>query len=663
MRKMSTAVVAVAALAAAATAVAASGPAARADAGPAAGQGGVGGAVAVLPGSATPFASAGNVMGAVPAGDRLTVQFWLKSQTAAAASYASAVSTPGSPLFERYLSPAAYTARFGATPDEAASVESWLRSAGFTGVSADSGRDYVTATAPAATIDTALRTQLRYYRPTAGVSAGRYPLRANNRPVSLPAAVAASVLGVTGLENAAPVKTYATPEVPTSTAGSAGKPVSFPCSSWYAQHYAHSLPRRYGTTSFPTVVCGYSAGQLRAAYGYNRHNIGKGVTIALVEIGLTQDMFQTLQDYARVNRIQSPSPSRYAELSLGRGSDCGDEFNIEEQLDVESSYDMAPLANQLVVGGDSCNNGFYGLQALFDADTAILDGVGGHPLAQIASNSWEGNDESQPLNLVNIEHAYLLRAAAEGVSMLFSAGDSSGVLTPSSDPYATAVGGTTLGIGRKDPRLFETGWSTELDFDISNRWVSQGEAFASGGGDSLLWAQPGYQRGVVPNSLARAPGDRGGLVRALPDISADADPTTGMGVGLLTFNGKGAVTGYVEQPIGGTSLASPLVAGMVADAEQYQRPFGFLNWGLYRLAGTHAVTDALPVTGKTPTRYRGVACDEADCGVLSYFPFDVQSWSMAGYTGQVTRTGYDTMTGIGSPNGQNFIYTLRRIFG
>ena len=57
---------------------------------------------------------------------------------------------------------------------------------------------------------------------------------------------------------------------------------------------------------------------------------------------------------------------------------------------------MAPLANQLVVGGDSCNNGFFGLQALFDADTAILNGVGGHPLAQIASNSWEGNDESQP---------------------------------------------------------------------------------------------------------------------------------------------------------------------------------------------------------------------------------------------------------------------------
>ncbi|HEX4290595.1 MAG TPA: protease pro-enzyme activation domain-containing protein [Trebonia sp.] len=656
---MSIAIVVAAALAATTTAVAASGAAARADSGPTAG-----GAVAILAGSTAPFAVPGDAMGAVPAGNRLTIQFWLKSHTAAAESYASAVSTPGSRLFERYLTPAAYTARFGATAREAASVESWLTSAGFSGVSADSGRDYVSGTAPVSAIDSALTTRLLYYRPTAGINAGGYQLRANDRAVSLPKAVAASVLGVTGLENAAPVKTYDTPKIAVAPGAMSGKPISFPCSSWYAQHYVRrTLPRQFGTTSFPTIVCGYSADQLRAAYGYNRHNIGKGVTIALVEIGLAPGMFENLQDYARVNRIESPSASRYAELSLGRGSACGDEFNIEEQLDVESSYDMAPLANQLVIGGDSCNNGFYGLQALFDADTAILNGAGGHPLARIASNSWEGNDEAQPLNLVNIEHAYLLRAAAEGVSMLFSAGDGSGVLTPSSDPYATAVGGTTLGIGRKDPRLFETGWSTGVEFDVKNRWISQGEAYASGGGPSLLWAQPRYQRGVVPNSLAKAPGNRAGLVRALPDLSADGDPSTGMGVGLLSFNVKGAVNGFYEQSIGGTSLAAPLVAGLVADAEQYQRPFGFLNGGLYRLAGTRAVTDALPITGTSPSRYRGVACDVADCGVLSYFPFDVQSWSMAGYTGQVSRQGYDTMTGVGSPNGQNFIYTLRRIFG
>jgi subtilase family serine protease len=656
MKRTSTVIAAATALAATTIAVAAGVPAARADAGPAPASG------ATLAGSAVPFAQARSALGAVTSGSRLTIEVWLKPQTAAAQAYATAVSTPGNALFGHYLSPAAYTARFGATAREAGAVESWLESSGFSGVSADSGRDYVRATATVSKIDAAMKVQLDYYRPTAGANAGRYRLRANDRPVTVPASLAASVLGVTGLDNAAPVRTYSKQAVATPKSA-AGQPISFPCSQYYAQHFARRLPKQFGTTSFPTIGCGYTADQLRSAYGYNRHNIGKGVTIALVEVGLTPDMFLTLQDYAKVNRIESPSASRYAELSLGQGSACGDPFDTEEQLDVESSYAMAPLADQLVIGGDSCNNGFFGLQALFNADTAILDGVDGHPLAAVASNSWEGGDEAIPLNLLNIEHAYLIRAAAEGVSMLFSAGDGSGVETPSSDPWATAVGGTTLGIGRTDPRLFETGWSTGWSVDVRNKWVFQGEVYASGGGPSLLWAQPAYQRGVVPNSLAKAPGNRGGLVRAVPDISADADPSTGMAVGVLSFNSKGVVTGYSQEPIGGTSLASPLVAGLVADAEQYQKPFGFLNSALYRLAGTRAINDTLPITGKTPSKYQGVACDVAACGALSYFPFDDQSWSMLGYTGQVTRKGYDTMAGVGTPNGQNFVYTLRRIFG
>ncbi len=271
------------------------------------------------------------------------------------------------------------------------------RSAGFSGVSADSGRDYVRPPRRCPRSTRRCGPGSGTTGPPPGVNAGRYRLRANDRPVSLPPSVAAQrPRGHRPGERRAGHDLRHARRPRSRPAASAAKPISFPCSSWYAQHYAHRLPRQYGTTSFPTIVCGYSADQLRAAYGYNRHNIGKGVTIALVEIGLTPDMFQTLRDYAGSTGIESPSASRYAELSLGRGSACGDEFNVEEQLDVESSYDMAPLANQLVIGGDSCNDGFYGLQALFDADTAILNGAGGHPLARIASNSWEGNDESQP---------------------------------------------------------------------------------------------------------------------------------------------------------------------------------------------------------------------------------------------------------------------------
>ena len=629
----------------------------------------VGAAIAALPDSVAPFTLVHRVIGAVPVANKLTIQLWLAPQTAAAEQYAAAVSTPGNPLFRHFLSPAAYTARFGATPKAAAAIESWLNSAGFTGVTSDPGLDYVRATAPVLTIDRALKLQLRYYQALPDANAGKYPLRANDRPVSLPASIAGIVAGVTGLDNAAPTMTYA--KAGNLAAGGEPNPnpnpnpnptePAFPCSKWYAQHYATGLVKAYGTTKFPTLICGYTPQQLREAYGYSGVNDGKGVTIATVEVGLTPFMYKTLEMYAKIHDIQAPSPDRYSELSLGQGTACGDPFNTEEQMDVESSYDMAPMANHLVVGGDSCNDGDYGLQTLYDADLAILNGVNGHPLAEIASNSWEGGDETISPNLLNIEHDYLIKAAAEGVTMLFSSGDSSGVKVPSSDPYATAVGATTLGIGHDNQRFFETGWSTGISEASNGNWVSQGEQGAGGGGASLLWKQPAYQHEVVPAALGGATGDRGGLVRAVPDVSAVGDPFTGMAVGMLSFNPQGIVTGYFEQSIGGTSLATPLVAAMVADAEQSSGSFGFINPALYKLAKAKpaAFNDPRALSATTAAGYRGVACDQAMCGVTSLTTFDDQSWSMEGYTGQVTAPGYDTMTGVGTPNGQKFITALR----
>src|ERR1700722_8071441 len=166
-------VIAATALAATAIAMAAAGSAGQASAaglpaGPATPGGPAGSGTTTLPDSVAPFATASRAMGSVPAANKLTLQFWLAPRTAAAENYATAASTPGNPLYRHFLSPAAYTSRFGATDQSAASVESWLRSAGFTGLAANSGRDYVRATAPVATIAKALKVQLQYYRPPAG---------------------------------------------------------------------------------------------------------------------------------------------------------------------------------------------------------------------------------------------------------------------------------------------------------------------------------------------------------------------------------------------------------------------------------------------------------------------------------------------------------------
>ena len=130
---------------------------------------------------------------------------------------------------------------------------------------------------------------------------------------------------------------------------------------------------------------------------------------------------------------------------------------------------------------------------------------------------------------------------------------------------------------------------------------------------------------------------------------------------MLSFDDQGNVTGYFEQSIGGTSLATPLVAGVVADAEQGQPSFGFLNPALYTLAGTTAFNDVRPLPAQVNPAYRGVACDADTCGLLLLTTFDDQSWSTQGYTGQVTAPGYDTMTGLGTPKGQSFISDLRNL--
>jgi subtilase family serine protease len=503
-------------------------------------------------------------------------------------------------------------------------------------------------------------------------------LEANDRAVSLPIQLTSDVLGVTGLDNAAPVLTLDQPSDrpgrdnafnPSSAIDSQKTARGFQCSDYYGQVVTpkqSGLPSHWGVTSFPTVLCGYNAVQIRAAYGANTTNTGRGQTVALIEQGLTPDMFETLADYAAANRMPTPSSSRYTELSLGGKPSCGDPFDGEEQLDVEAAYDMAPAASLLVVSGNPCTTANDGLSALFDADLAVIDGNGTTPLATIVSNSWENPaGESYPVSSYQkIVHSYLIQAAAEGVGMYFSAGDQSGVAAPSSDPYAIAVGGTTLGIDQSDQRLFETGWSTglsEINLRTGDTWQFLGEQSAGGGGPSAVWAEPSWQKGVVPAALTKPlPGNTVNPARSVPDISADADPFTGFALGYLDLSTSPPT--YLEEGIGGTSLASPLVAGMVAAAQQGQAtPFGFLDPTLYQLAGTAAFNSTLPVNAKTPAAFRGVVCYQSICQspTTSLTTFDDEDPNMAGYTGQVTLKGYDNMTGLGTPAGQSFIAELR----
>jgi subtilase family serine protease len=604
-----------------------------------------------VPGSvARAVVDSGKVVGSVPASRNMSVQFWLVANLAGATAYADDVSNPHSTDFRHYLSPADYTARFGPSAATVTAVSTWLAQQGFTGISVDSQRDYVRASAPAATVQSALQVQMKEF----SVAGSAKPVISNDRDVTLPTSIAADVTGISGLDNLAP-----------KTMLAVTKPAADPsdgCSVYFGQNVKTGLPPINGTTTLPTNVCGYTGTQLRAVYGMNDANTGKGVTVAYIEDGTPYKMFDTLGKWAQATGLPAPRSQNYSELSLGQGDACGNPFDIEEQLDIEAGYAMAPGQHQLLVGGDSCEQQDEGLQAVIDADLAVLDGNGQHPLASLTSNSWEipGGEGGPHDQYDSILHSLLLRAAAEGVGMYYSSGDAPGVEYPSSDPYALAIGGTSLGIGADNKRLFETGWSNDVDLinSAGTGYTDVGILAGAGGGSSLLWNEPAYQKGVVPGSMAKPPVGDQPSARAVPDISALADLTTGIREATTEPGTDGGPDVYSTLLQGGTSLAAPLVTGMVAAAQQGQpAAFGFINPLLYSLAGTKAVQDVLPITASTPAQAGAVYCEAQDCGAASVWTLDAQA---EGKTNQVTAAGYDTMTGVGTPNGQNFVKALRR---
>ena len=67
--------------------------------------------------------------------------------------------------------------------------------------------------------------------------------------------------------------------------------------------------------------------------------------------------------------------------------------------------------------------------------------------------------------------------------------------------------------------------------------------------------------------------------------------------------------------------------------------------------------DVLPIIASTPAQAGAVYCEAQDCGVASVWTLDAQA---NGKTSQVTAAGCDTMTGLGTPHGQDLVKALRR---
>ncbi len=398
---------------------------------------------------------------------------------------------------------------------------------------------------------------------------------------SAPAALKGAVLTVTGLDNA-PKKASHDDTLPPPEAAFVN---SGPFSSYYGSKTDDKLPSAYGGKA-PYTIKGYAGAQLRAAYGAGKYT-GKGVTVAITDAYASPNI---ASDSAKLAKDTDGQKWRSGQLTqvvpaadgYNNVDACGASgWYGEESLDVESVHAVAPDANVVYVGAASCND-----NDLLDSLSTVVDGR----LASIVTNSWGDVEANQTPDLAAAYDQVFQTGAVEGIGFYFSSGDdgddviSGGVKdinTPANSDWVTSVGGTSLAVGKNNTYLWETGWGTEksvLSAD-GKTWTGFPGPFTSGagGGTSKTYAQPYYQRGIVPDSLALANGGTAKM-RVEPDISAIADPNTGFLVGeTMTF--PDGTAKYNEYRLGGTSLASPVIAGVQALAEQARGgvPIGFAN--------------------------------------------------------------------------------------
>jgi subtilase family serine protease len=498
------------------------------------------------------------------------------------------VSSPASAAYGRYLTPAQFRAAYSPTADAVKQVTSWLRNQGFSVGALPANRMYVPATGTVAQVETAFDTTLRMYR------AYGKDLRAPTKALSIPSSLTGIVAGVVGVDDSYKLRHYnyirEDDVVPTDVVPCDAQPQVFynapPCSDYWGQLTANQAPPAYGKHQ-RWVECGLSPDQVRGAYGltgvYQSGIDGSGQTVAIIDAFASPTI---VQDAALWSKRRGLRPVGITQQIFPPNGPVDTGWYGEETLDVESVHGMAPGAHILFVGASDAGMG------IDVAQNWIVDNAASH----IVSNSYGFQGENIPPTLIQFEEQTFMQAAAEGIGFYFSSGDSGDeTITlgsrqtdwPAASDFVTAVGGTSLAVTQSNQYQFETYWGTDKSFVTAagtydppppGNWT-----YAAGGGTSQVIAEPDWQKGVVPEQFS---GYFGGEGRVVPDISLDGDPNTGFEVGE-TQQHADHTQGYSEYRIGGTSLSCPLMAGIMALADQVAgSPHGFVAPALYSLPGS-----------------------------------------------------------------------------
>jgi subtilase family serine protease len=610
---------------------------------------------------------------------------------------------PKSPLFQQWLTPAQYAAKFGPTAQEATAVKEFLASHGLAVTYVHQNNYYVNAQGSIADVQRAFNVQINRFKVDGQTTFS------NTSDVSITGPAAAFVGSVQGLHPVAmkphsvrpvdPATGQPFPEVPLGAIRpnvvSGPPPSQFYENQCYRGVESHSfttsgkLPigvysgNRYGgpITGGPGHYppCGYEPAALQIAYGLSpligAGNDGTGQTVVIVDAWGSPT---AAADYGVFSSVFGLPTGGFTDYNPFGADTTNTSWAAETTLDIEWSHAMAPGANiALVRSIDNFDN---------NLQNAILYALVNRLGNQISNSygSYEyGNDPAsmKAWDDLNAE------GAALGVSINFSTGDNGDfyravgaytVSVPSDSPHATAVGGTSDFLNPDYSMKFQTGWGTDLTRIaaplgtnppqiplVCASTLAPGQCFyfGAGGGQSTFFKKPSWQSSLP------------GTGRQQPDISMTADPYTGATI-VSSYTHPGS---YSVSVIGGTSLACPLFSGVWAIVNQksqmlHGKPAGLAAPYMYSMPGG-AIKDVKQASPYSGTDLTGILMQTGlpplyESAAAISTPDISTQFTSAFYQGTSTRwyaisfgtdttllvtNGWDNVTGVGTPYGAAFV--------
>lgn len=500
------------------------------------------------------------------------------------------VSDPSSANYRQYLSVKQFTDRFGPSVQDYQRVIDFAREHGLSVTRTHANRMLLNVSGKAADVEKAFGVTLREYQHPTEFRTFFAP---DTEP-SIPAGL--SILNISGLDS------YRRPHPDYRLKPSA--------SSSTPQTAMPKAQTKAATGSGP--FGNYVGDDFRNAYAPGTTLNGSGQAIALVQFDgyLASDIAAYESLAGRTNiPLQNVLLDGFPGVPTGNGGE------VEVSLDIEMVISMAPALSKVIL--------YEGNPYNFHPNDVLNQIAIDNSARQVSCSwGWTGGPSA-------VTDQIFQEMAVQGQTFFDAVGDSDAFLPgevddpntdnePSSSPYITQVGGTTLTMnGRGASYASETVWNWDI------RYGPAADGIGSSGGISTYYSIPSYQ-----TNINMAPPQGSSTQRNVPDVALTGDDVFVIADGGVEYPGTG-----------GTSCASPLWAAFTALVNQQaainSRPsVGFVNPALYAVASSANYTNCFHdvITGNN-------------------------TWSQSPNLFFAV-SNYDLCTGLGTPDGTNLINAL-----